>query len=78
MEQAQRYLQERQPGQVLTLLDGASATCPTTNLGQERLTARILALCQMGRTGEAHRETERLERESPHATSLDRIHAECP
>jgi hypothetical protein len=74
---AQQALRERMPEQALRLLDEQDLRFRGGLLPQERTAARILALCQAGRVGEARVQALRFEQLWPRSALLGRVRAAC-
>jgi hypothetical protein len=74
---AQQSLRDKSPQRALQLLDEQDARFRGGLLHQERAAARILALCQAGRAGEASSLAVRFERQWPRSALLGRIRSAC-
>jgi hypothetical protein len=74
---AQQALRDKMPQQALRLLDEQDLRFREGVLHQERAAARVLALCQAGRVGEAHAQALRFERLWPRSALLGRIRSAC-
>lgn len=61
----------------LAQLDDLAARHPDGQLREERLAARVAALCAMGHNDEARREAERLLAESPQSIHAGRVRGSC-
>lgn len=77
LRQAQQALRDKKPEQALQLLDEQDSRFRDGRLPQERSAARILALCQAGRTGEAQAQAGRFERLWPRSALLGRVRSAC-
>jgi hypothetical protein len=77
LSQASVALHARRPAAALKALDEHRRKFPRGALGQERTSARIQALCALGRTNEARAELARLERTSPHSPHVARARKAC-
>jgi RNA polymerase sigma-70 factor (ECF subfamily) len=77
MVDAQRLLNGGAPDSAMALLDRHRALFPGGKLAQERDAARILALCALGRTGEARRARDRFEQDWPGSALSRRVRASC-
>ncbi len=60
LQQARQALQAGNPATALSLLDGPGSPLDASPLAEEAQLARISALCQLGRTSEAHSAMQRL------------------
>ena len=74
---AQQALRDKQPEQALRLLDEQDLRFRDGVLPQERAAARVLALCQAGRVGEARTQAFRFERLWPRSALLGRVRSAC-
>ena len=74
---AQQALRDNMPQQALQLLDEQDLRFREGLLSQERAAARVLALCQAGRVGEARAQSLRFERLWPRSPLLGRIRSAC-
>lgn len=74
---AQQALRDEMPQQALSLLDEQDLRLRNGQLRQERAAARVLALCQVGRVGEARAQALRFERLWPRSALLGRIRSAC-
>lgn len=77
LRDGQRALGEGRAEEALSALDDFRARCSSGALREEREAARILALCALGRLGEARREAERFRAEAPRSPLLGRIDSAC-
>jgi len=77
LEAAQRELARNQGGAALALLDEHAAKFPRGALSEERAAARILALCRLGRTGEARRAAEAFVGAAPQSPLVPRLESSC-
>jgi hypothetical protein len=77
LEAAQRELARNQGGAALALLDEHAAKFPRGALSEERAAARILALCHLGRTGEARRAAEAFVSAAPQSPLVPRLESSC-
>jgi hypothetical protein len=74
---AQQALRDKQPEQALRLLDEQDLRFRDGVLPQERAAARVLALCQADRVGEARAQALRFERLWPRSALLGRVRFAC-
>jgi hypothetical protein len=74
---AQAELRQGRPGSALAALDAHGAKFKDGLLREERLAARILALCDLGRTSEARAEAQRFLAASPRSPMAERIRNAC-
>ncbi len=65
------------PAQALSILDAYSKSSQGSRLGQERTAARVLSLCQLGRTAEGRAQFERFARSYPKSPQLPRLRSAC-
>jgi hypothetical protein len=65
------------PARALARLDDLAARYPDGQLREERMAARVLALCAAGRTEEARAEAERLFRAAPRSLHAERVRSSC-
>ena len=77
LSQASAALHAGQPAAALRALDEHRRKFPRGALGQERASARIQALCALGRVKEARPELERLARTSPNSPHVARARKAC-
>lgn len=66
-----------EPGTAMQLLAEHARAFPDGALRQEREATQVLALCALGRIGQAHASAEALLRESGKSPYADRVHASC-
>jgi hypothetical protein len=78
IREAQGALQAGDANRALSLLDEHSAANRQGILREERMAARVLALCELGRTDEARAEAARFLRESPASPLASRVRSACP
>jgi hypothetical protein len=76
--EAHSALQSGDAARALALLDKQSATHAQGELRQERAAARVVALCKLGRMGEARTAADSFMRENPRSPLTDRVRAACP
>lgn len=77
LQAAQSHLRDHQPDQALSILDEHAASFPDGTLKEERLAARILALCGLGRVEQARAEAERFFQSATRSPHAGRIRASC-
>jgi hypothetical protein len=77
LSQASAALHAGRPAAALKTLDEHWRKFPRGALGQERSSARIQALCALGRTNEARAELARLARTSPNSPHVARTRKAC-
>lgn len=77
LRQAQQALRGGQAARALTMLDEQGRLFARGVLGQERMVTRILALCALGRRGEAQRLGAAMERASPRSPHLTTLRNSC-
>jgi len=77
LSQASTALRAGQPAAALKALDEHQRKFPRGVLTQERSSARVQALCALGRTTEAQVELARLERASPRSPHVARARKAC-
>jgi hypothetical protein len=77
LRRAEMALRAGDGNTALTTLDELSARRPSGVLLEERMAARVLALCAAGRTEEARREGERFVAARPTSIQAPRIRASC-
>lgn len=77
LEAAQRELAKNQGGAALAMLDEHAARFPSGALSEERSAARILALCGVGRTGEARSAAKAFIAASPSSPLVPRLESSC-
>jgi len=77
LSQASADLHAGRPAAALTVLDEHQRKFPHGGLVQERTSARIQALCALGRMTEAQTELARFARTSPNSPHLARAHKAC-
>jgi hypothetical protein len=74
---AQSKLTRGQAAEALQLVDAHRREFPKSALGAERIAVQVLALCQLGRTGEAERGLSEFERIAPSSPLQPRLLASC-
>jgi hypothetical protein len=74
---AQQALRGGQPRLALDLLDAQDRRFADGALEQERLAARVLALCQSGLVAEARAQAARFEQRWPRSPLKSRVRAAC-
>lgn len=77
LSEASAALHAGRPAAALKALDEHRRKFPRGALGQERTSARIQALCALGRTKEAQAELARLARTSPNSPHVARARKAC-
>jgi hypothetical protein len=77
LRRAQTSLQAGDAAAALARLDELGARHPDGLLREERLAARVVALCAAGRAGDARREAERFLLEAPLSIHAARVRASC-
>jgi hypothetical protein len=77
LSQASADLHGGRPAAALAVLDEHQRKFPHGGLAQERTSARVQALCALGRTAEAQIEVARLARTSPNSPHLARARKAC-
>lgn len=77
LRQARQALREGAPATALSLLDRPGSPLDAGPLAEEAQLARISALCQLGRTTEAHAATERLLAAWPGSPASKRLRDGC-
>jgi hypothetical protein len=77
LSRAETELHAGRPASALEVLGEHRRKFPNGVLAQERIAARIHALCALGRTSEAESELARLERLSPGSPQEDRAREAC-
>ncbi len=77
LSEASAALHGGRPAAALKMLDEHRRKFPRGALGQERTSARIQALCALGRTKEAQAELARLARASPNSPHVARARKAC-
>jgi hypothetical protein len=77
LSRAETELHAGRPASALQLLEEHRRKFPGGALAQERIAARIHALCALGRTSEAESELARLKRVSPGSPQEGRARAAC-
>lgn len=75
--EAHRALQSGDAERALSLLDKQSAAHAQGELREERAAARVFALCEAGKTGEAKTAAEAFLRESPRSPLAGRVRGAC-
>jgi hypothetical protein len=76
--EAQRALNAGAPGKALALIEQHSRRFAEGDLAQERDAARVLALCALGRSGDAQRARQAFARSWPDSPLAARVRAVCP
>lgn len=77
LREAEAAMNGGDPSRALARLDDLGARYPRGQLREERLAARVFALCAAGRAKEARAEAEQLLREVPGSMHAARIRASC-
>ncbi|WP_437974916.1 hypothetical protein WMF11_43065 [Sorangium sp. So ce295] len=77
LREAQDAVRDGDPSAALDRLDDLGARFPEGQLREERMAARVLALCAAGRAPEARAEAERLLGEAPSSVHAGRVRASC-
>jgi hypothetical protein len=77
LEAAQRELARKNTSAALVLLDEHATRFPAGALSEERAAARVLALCDLGRSAEAKRAAEVFVRASPRSPLVPRLQGSC-
>ncbi|WP_157907228.1 hypothetical protein [Sorangium cellulosum] len=77
LREAQDAVRDGDPSAALDRLDDLGARFPEGQLREERMAARVLALCAAGRAPEARAEAERLLGEAPGSVHMGRVRASC-
>jgi hypothetical protein len=77
LESAQRELASGQGERALELLERHEARFPNAALSEERAFARVIALCQLGRSAEARASAEAFLRLAPRSPLLPRLRKSC-
>ncbi|WP_437546153.1 hypothetical protein WME97_41505 [Sorangium sp. So ce367] len=77
LREAQDAVRDGDPSAALDRLDDLGARFPEGQLREERMAARVLALCAAGRAPEARAEAERLLGEAPGSVHAGRVRASC-
>lgn len=77
LEAAQRALRDGNGARALAWLDEHKSRFPNGVLAEERLAARVLALCRVGRSADARREAEAFVRIAPHSPLLVQVIESC-
>jgi hypothetical protein len=77
LESAQRELASGQGERALELLERHEAQFPNAALSEERAFARVIALCQLGRSVEARASAEAFLRLAPRSPLLPRLRNSC-
>ncbi|KYF49516.1 hypothetical protein BE04_37450 [Sorangium cellulosum] len=75
---AQGALRAGDAGRALALLEEHAAEFRAGTLRQERMAARVFALCALGRIDEARAEAARFLRDAPRSPLAERVRAACP
>jgi hypothetical protein len=77
LREAQEALKEGDAAKSLAAVDALAARHPQGMLREERLAARVLALCASGRVEEARAEGQRFVAEMPRSIQAERVRASC-
>ena len=77
LSEAQQALRNHRPEDALRALDEHAREFPEGTLRQERMAARVLALCDLGRIDEARAEGRVLREEAPSSPMTARIRQSC-
>ncbi|MDC0684181.1 hypothetical protein [Sorangium atrum] len=77
LREAQDAVRDGDPSAALERLDDLGARFPEGQLREERMAARVLALCAAGRAREARAEAERLLGEATGSVHAGRVRASC-
>ena len=77
LNEAQRALASGQADRALQLLDRHAREFPRGSLAEERVAARVIALCALGRVTAARAETAAFVRQSPESPLVERVRAAC-
>jgi len=77
LREAQQAMREGHPDRALALVDEHARRFPEGLLRQERIAVRVLALCALGRTGQARRESEGFLRQWPASPFSTQLRASC-
>ncbi|WP_437853841.1 hypothetical protein [Sorangium sp. So ce363] len=77
LREAQDAVRDGDPSAALDRLDDLGARFPEGQLREERMAARVLALCAAGQAREARAEAERLLGEAPGSVHAGRVRASC-
>ncbi|HVR20495.1 MAG TPA: hypothetical protein VMS65_12380 [Polyangiaceae bacterium] len=77
LQAAQRELARKNTSVALALLDEHATRFPRGALAQERSAARVLALCDLGRSGDARRAAQAFIRSAPQSPLVPRLRASC-
>ncbi|HEX6273935.1 MAG TPA: hypothetical protein VFZ53_12895, partial [Polyangiaceae bacterium] len=77
LQAAQRELARKNTAAALALLEEHATRYPHGALAQERSAARVLALCDLGRTAEAREAAEAFVRASPQSPLVPRLRGSC-
>ncbi len=77
LREAHAALRGNDPAAALAKLDELATQHPEGVLREERMAARILALCAAGRVADARTEAERFLVELPHSPQADRVRSSC-
>jgi hypothetical protein len=77
LREAQAALKEGDAAKSLAAVDALAARHPQGLLREERLAARVLALCAAGRVEEARVEGQRFVAEMPRSIQAERVRASC-
>jgi hypothetical protein len=77
LREAQTALRDGRADSALAILDKHGASFKEGVLREERIAARVLALCNLGRVDEARAEGRRFLRESPRSPLAERVRTSC-
>lgn len=77
LSRAQAALSSGDADRALALLDEHANTFPNGAMREERMAARVFALCSLGRQDEAHAEAERFVSVAPRSPLSGRVRAAC-
>jgi hypothetical protein len=74
---AQRELARKNTSAALALLDEHASKFPRGALAEERTAARVIALCDLGRTAEARLAADAFVKKSPQSPLVPRLRGSC-
>jgi outer membrane lipoprotein YfiO len=77
LREAQRSLKQGDGARAMAVLDDLAARHPAGVLREERLAARVFALCAEGKTDQAREAARRFLAEMPTSVQADRVRASC-
>ncbi len=77
LQRAQKALTGSEPGPALETLEEHAARFPEGALKEERMAARVMALCGLGRVEDARAEARKLSDEAPGSPYAERIRGSC-